>query len=324
MTISQLIFKEFTELFPTIIGKGKSKLSIDELLHSSNDYIFNKLHNLNEGINHEEKSELISFLKLMEAAEDGYDSKIHYQLKRFSEKYPDHKSFKFFVYQYVLNNLYDNEEITSENLNTIYIGILSENTLVKVTDFLSVSGLGNAILLQNEVNDELVSIIKDAVSKYPKKISFLWIAAQLLSIQEKYKEALNYILPYLEKLESNMVPGTDGNPYTFNDFNIDIDYVDEDSLDLALFQAADLYYKIENHNESLSYADRLIKQYEGIKNKESYFYFDSLIIRLRINMKRNENTAFKKDYTELLGVITDDELLENYFDIIEYAKQHKI
>lgn len=314
MTIKELTIKDITETFKSVIGMGDSKLSVNDIIDSSHEIILSKIRKL-KGIDHKEKSDLIEFLMLNEKAEDGseYDSTIHYQLKRFSEKYPDQKSFKFFLYRYIFNTFLDKEN-SSDDITSHYIKILEHNSdLFQLTDFISESGFGYPILMLTEVPNELVSVFRKAVTRFPKKVALLSLLAHLLKLQKNYQESLDFNLQYLEKLESK-------------EENIDIDFVNADDMNLALYFAADLHYKIEQYDKSLTYCNRIIDQGEGESTSTdsmNFYYFDTLLIRIRINMKRNNISEFQKDYSQLRNVIQEDELKENYADILEYHKSLK-
>jgi hypothetical protein len=184
-SIVSVIQKDFQEIFPTIIGNEEGKLSVDDLMENSYENIISEIQGLREGVDPTENTELISFLKLMEVAELDieYDSHTHYRLKRLSEKYPDQKSFRFFLYRYLLSTFNGNEEFTIENLKYLIKRVFEDEKLMEVTDFTKLSGLGDSIIGLNAVSDELVTILMDTVSHYPKKITLLWITAHLYRVQ---------------------------------------------------------------------------------------------------------------------------------------------
>lgn len=316
MKVVDIISKDFTELFPTLIGDEEPKLSIDDLMETSHDYIMKELHNLKEGVNPDENAELISFLKLMEVAELDieYDSHVHFLLKRIAEKYPDHKSFRFCEFRYVLNTIINNTDNTQEFLTNFYDKVFSDHTLMNLTDYIQKSGLGNSLILLNEVNDEIINILEDAVTNYPQKIILLWITANLYRVQGKYQEAIKHNQQFLEKNQKILQE------------EIDLDFVDGDAEQMVCFQLADLHFNIRDYYTALHYCNRLLNQEKGKIYSENikFYYFDSLIIRIRIHMVSDNKSEFNKDYDELLKAIKEEELTGNYSDIIDYSKQLKL
>lgn len=307
MQITDILKKEFQEVFPTIIGE-EPKISFLDIMETSHDHIISEIQNLKEGANHE-KNELVSLLKLVEISEMDidYDSHIHYRFKRISERYPDYKSFRFFVYRYILSTAYDLEEYSLENFTRLIKRILDDDILIN-TDFISSSEFGNSLLLLNKVSDDLISILKDAISRYPQKIALLWITANLLRNQEKYQDSIRYYKLFLEKLDS--IQNLDNNE------NIDLDYVDADAEQMVCFQIADIHFDIGDYTNALNYCNKVLDHDQDKEN--SSFYYDTLIIRIRIHMNSNDRPAFQQDYAELLKVISEEELKENYADLIDF------
>lgn len=314
-SIVSVIQKDFQEIFPTIIGNEEGKLSVDDLMENSYENIISEIQGLREGVDPTENTELISFLKLMEVAELDieYDSHTHYRLKRLSEKYPDQKSFRFFLYRYLLSTSNGNEEFTVENLKYLIKRVFEDEKLMEVTDFTKLSGLGDSIIGLNAVSDELVTILMDTVSHYPKKIILLWITAHLYRVQRNYQEAIRFNKLFLDKIES--LQNSDSKE------DIDLDFVDPDAEQMVCFQLADLFfYDIGDYTNALYYCNRVLDQGRGGVYSENikYYYFDTLIIRIRIHMISDDRKAFQKDYTELLKVVSEEELKENYSDIVSH------
>ncbi|MBN1415657.1 MAG: hypothetical protein JW973_11195 [Bacteroidales bacterium] len=306
MQIKDLLKKDFQKVFPTILGDEEGKISISDLMDTSHDIIVSRIQDLNEGINQEEKSEIIFYLELVESSELDieYDAHFHYLLKRFAEKYPEQKSFRFCEFRYVLNTLSNNKDSTQDFLTRFYDKILADHSLMNLADFIQESGFGNSLILLNEVSDEIVDMLKGAISHYPQKIILLWITAILLRVQGKHKEVIKYNKLFLEKLQES---GTNG--------IYDLDYVDEESELMVSYQLADLYYQIGDNSNSMNYCDIVLSKDQG---KESNIYYDALIIKIRIHMSYNDYDAFQNDYNELLEVVTEKELRENYKDVIDY------
>ncbi len=163
----------------------------------------------------------------------------------------------------------------------------------------------------NEVSDELVSILKDAASRFPNKITLLWVTAHLYRVQEKYQESIRYNKLFLEKLESMRNQNSKE--------KIDTDYVDAESELTVFYQLADLHFRIGDFSNSMYYCNKV--QVHDRDKENSSFYYDTVIIRIRIHMNSNDTSAFQQDYNELRKVITEEELKENYSDILKYAKQ---
>lgn len=316
--IKDLIQKDFQEVFPSIIGEGENKLSIDDLMETSNSLLYKELQLMKESINPTEVAGLVSFIELMEISEIDieYDSNTHYKLKRLAEKYPDHDSFRFFLYRYLLSTSYDNEENSLENLTRLINRIITD-PLFALTDFITVSGFGDLILSLINVSEPLLTTLQDAVSRFPNKIILLWITAHLFRVQGNYEEAIRYNLLFLDKLKEMKKK--------VSKVKFDLDFVDADAEQMVCFQIADLLYDTGNFTEAIIFCNRILDQHKRkpFSESTSFYLYDTLIIRIRIHIASNDKSAFNKDFAELLKVISEEDLQGNYKDILIYAEQLK-
>jgi tetratricopeptide (TPR) repeat protein len=322
-TIRDLIRSDFMTVFPTIIGDEPHKLSIEDIMDTSHDFIINEIQELKE-VNQDEKEELISFLKLVNVAEDGvYDSQIHFRLKRFTEKHPDQKSFKVFLYSYLFE-CHSNSDLSIDHLILLYQKIFeTEMELMQLTDFISETGFGHAALMLTEVPDDLITVFRGGILAFPGKINLIYILAQLFMVQGNYALALRYTKLFLSQLETHRKYDIDTDTYIYDKESLDFDFIDDESMQLTLYHAADLNYKLENYEESLEFCNRLLDKYDnGSKDKSDPCFvldMDTLIIRIQNFMKIGNIEGFKKDYRMLLEYTPEDELRENYKDLIYYA-----
>jgi hypothetical protein len=306
MTIKELITSDFQKVFPSIIGNETGMLSVDDLMDISHEHIVKEINNLSSNNNLDETSELVSLLELVETSELDieYDSHVHFLLKRFSEKYPDHKSFRFCEFRYVLNTITNYKDCTKDFLTRFYDKVLADHSLMNLADFIQESGFGNSLLLLNEVSDEIVDMLEDAISRYPQKIILLWITAHLYRVHGNLQEAIKYNQLFLEKLQQN------------SQEEYDLDFVDNESEEMVCYQLADLHFISGSIEESLFYCDKVLSIEQAKEN--STYYYDALIIRIRIHMSNKNSAAFHQDYTELIEAISEEELQENYLEIIQY------
>ncbi|MEN8248897.1 MAG: hypothetical protein ABFS32_08190 [Bacteroidota bacterium] len=326
-TIIDLVRQDFEKIYTSILNNPKVNIDFEDLLDTNSKSITNLLTNLTgkDGVILEERNCLIEFLSLMERSEDAcgeYDEEIEQEFIEYIEKYPNVKSFEFFLIRYQ-SEFFNDEGIAPDVRVNFYRNVFENYPhLVNLDDFSEESQLLLPILLSDDPPVFYFDIFRKALDTFPHKAILKFVLSRLYE-KSNLEKSIEYCLQFLGQIESDRTYDSVENIYIYSGDSITIE-----NHVVAMYTLAELFYINSEYEYSLDYCDKLLEHYESHKEAEYDFsmtFFEPMIIRCRIHMKQNNVDAFRKDFEQIRRTFEEEDMnTDEYHDLLDFANDLKM
>lgn len=317
MTIKELIYQDFSNVFPTIIGQGVLDLKV----HFNMSFVENekKLKIIKGRVDEEERIELLNVLYLVEIVEDDYDPNIEGQIKDLVEKHPNILSFRLFLIMYQADRFMMDGFIDDEELFDYYSFFDTLPELVQLDDFFKGSRIHNPLLIQINPSIEVINFLKKFIDRYPDKAEFKYLVGALYQNLKDHFNSNEYLLQYESQIISDRKFDKKSNQYKY--------YGDDATIDqhvLVMYTIMNNFYHLFDYDNAIKYADLLLSVNDAYRADYQFCFVDPMSIRLRIFMTLNKKDEFKRDYKLLVDSMGEEDIpFMNLQDIVDYNNHSK-
>lgn len=219
-------------------------------------------------------------------------------LEKELKKNPDN-----IYYQYQIAVSYYNEDINQAliEIEKAY-KLFNKLDIKEKSNYPYIFGVYGRILYQLNEYKKLIKICDEALSYREDNIDilyFLGLAYAFYNENNKAMECLKKYIKSMDDLDNNVL---------YKSTTVDFYHVDEDSVQMVLQKIGYIYLYEDKIDMAIGFADKM-------KNSK---YKNALVVRIYIE---NKDIEYLENY--LRGIICEDGLKQNLFDILEKQRQNK-
>jgi len=317
MTIKELIYQDFSKVFPTIIGQGVLDLKV----HFNMSFVENEkeLDNIKGQVNEEERIELLKVLNIVEIVEDDYDPNVEVQIKELVEKYPNILSFRLLLIMYQSDRFIEYGFKDDKEIIDYYSFFDSLSELVHLDDFFQGSRIQTPLLMLDNPSIVVINFLKKYIDRYPTKAEFKYLVGALYHNIKDYSNSNEFLLQYEGQIISDRTFNKTTNQYIYNGDDVSLD-----QHILVMYSIMNNFYHLFDYDNAIKYADLLLSVHENHRVDYQFCFVDPMTTRLRIFMKIGKREEFKKDFKILVEDLGEEDIpYMNLQDIVDYKNQLK-